>query len=151
MLRWITQTVIISLLGLASGFAVYLYHGEPDRTVKCDQSTLSEWEVCWDTVEVDWKGDVLWIDARSEREFASKHLDGAMLVREQYAESDLAEEKVMTAIGMAGMNQKKVVVYCATKECGASKTVAEKIRATGFHDQVYTLYGGWNAVPLELK
>lgn len=151
MLRWITQTLLILLLGAASGFAVYVFKGEPDRTVKCDQADLGEWEVCWATVQSEWHGDVLWVDARSDREYERKHLEGALLVREKDAENDLAQEEVMTAIGMAGLNKRKVVVYCATEACGASKSVAEKIRATGFHDQVYTLYGGWNAVPAELK
>ncbi|GAA5494216.1 hypothetical protein Rhal01_00374 [Rubritalea halochordaticola] len=151
MLRFLVQTIVILLLGALSGVAVYMVVGQPDRSVKCVQADLGEWEVCWDTVTADWGGDVLWIDARSQREYDKKHLDGALLVREKDAENDLAQDEVMQAIGMSGVEGKKLVVYCGTEACGASKSVAEKIRATGFHSEVYTLFGGWKAVPKELK
>lgn len=146
MMRWIYQTLILVLISALAAGALYLIVGPPDRSVPCVQADMKEDQVCLTTVMDEWKGDVLWIDARSGREFKKGHLPGAILIPETDAENKIAVPKTMERIGMSGVAGQKLVVYCGTDACGSSEHVAKKIRATGFHSDVYVLYGGWKAV-----
>ena len=134
------------MLAGVSAVILYLCVGEPDRSFVCVQSELKEHHVCLETVAKDWQGDVLWVDARSESEFKKDHVDGALWVSETDAEEQLADPVNMEQIGMSGVSEQKLVVYCATDACGSSEVVAEKIRETGFHSEVYVLQGGWKAL-----
>lgn len=145
-MKWLTQTLGILLLSAISAVGIYICVGAPDRSYTCVPSELKEHHVCLETVAKDWHGDVLWVDARSQSEFESDHIDGALWVSESDAEEQLASPSHMERIGMSGVNQQKLVVYCATDACGSSEVVAEKIRETGFHSEVYVLQGGWQAL-----
>ncbi|MGJ8672362.1 rhodanese-like domain-containing protein [Rubritalea sp.] len=146
MIRWIYQTLAIVLLAGLATAVIYLVVGAPDRTVACVQADLKPDQVCLETVMTEWSGDVLWVDARSEREYHKAHLPEAILIPETDAENQIAVPEHMERIGMAGVNGRKLVVYCGTDACGSSELVAEKIRATGFHSEVFVLFGGWKAV-----
>lgn len=145
-MKWLTQTLGILLLATLCAVALYLCAGVPDRSFTCVQSELEEHHVCLETVARDWQSDVLWVDARSQSEFEKDHLAGALWISESDAEEQLASPSNMEQIGMSGVNQQKLVVYCATDACGSSEVVAEKIRETGFHSEVYVLQGGWKAL-----
>lgn len=145
-MRWIYQSLaLIAISALAAG-AIYLLVGAPDRSVPCVQAELEADQVCLETVLSEWGGDVLWVDARSDREYKKGHLPDAILIPETDAENQIAVPETMERIGMAGVESRKLVVYCGTDACGSSELVAEKIRATGFHSEVYVLFGGWKAV-----
>lgn len=148
-MKWLLQLLVLSCLGALGGLLIYSVVGEPSREVACNPAELGEWEVCWDTVENEWAGQVLWIDARSEAEYTKGHVKGALWVSEKDAAARLSESEMMQAIGMAGVEKRKVVVYCASEACGSSVYIADQIRKTGFHDEVYTLFGGWKSVRLD--
>ena len=136
------------LLSLSALIAVttYLIVGAPDRSVPCVQTDLEGDQVCLETVLKQWGGEVLWVDARSQAEFKKGRMAGALLITETDADNMIALPDNMEAIGMSGVQGKKLVVYCGTDACGGSKLVAKKIRDTGFHSEVFVLYGGWKAV-----
>jgi len=143
---WLKQLFVFCFLSVLGVVIIFVTTTPLDRHLKCDQTNLAEWEICWETVINDLDGNVLWVDARSEREFKNKHLNGALWIAETNSDERLSDPEIMQSIGIAGMNKKKVVVYCATNSCGSSKYVAERIRSTGFHDEVYILFGGWKAI-----
>lgn len=86
----------------------------------------------------DAHADVLWIDARSEADFARDHIPGALRLDEETFERDLG------AVLASWTPGRHVVVYCSTTACGTSKAVAQRLRAAGLSD-VFFLHGGWEA------
>jgi rhodanese-related sulfurtransferase len=146
MKNWIFQTLAIVGVSLVATFALYLIVGPPDRSVPCDPTEMKDGQVCIATGMDEWQGKVLWVDARSGKEYAKGHMSEAILIPETDADNQIAVPEHMERIGMAGAEGVKVVVYCGTDACGSSELVAGKIRDTGFHDEVYVLFGGWKAV-----
>lgn len=150
-MSWARQFSILVFLTAISGYAIFLVSGSPLRKIPCDPARLEAWEVCWDTVRSEWDANVLWVDARSRKEFEKGHLPGAIWIPQESSDSILGDPTIMNRIGMAGIDGDKVVVYCATDACGSSKFVAGKIRSTGFHSEVYTLFGGWKAAKAQAQ
>lgn len=146
MARWLYQSLAILVISAVLAVAVFFVVGPPDRSVPCVQSELVENHVCITTIFDDWGGDVFWVDARGATEFSKGHLENAILIPETDADNQIAVPEHMEKIGMSGVSGQKLVVYCATDACGSSELVAEKIRNTGFHSEVYVLQGGWKAV-----
>lgn len=87
----------------------------------------------------DWRGDVLWIDGRSAAEFAQDHIPGALPLEEATFSEQLG------AIVAAWQPGQRIVVYCSSLSCAASKTLAQQLREAGFGTDVYHLHGGWEA------
>lgn len=146
MKHWILQPMYIGVITLLGAFLLYGIVGAPDRSVPCVQESLKERHVCLSTVLEQWGNDVLWVDARNKKAFQYGHVQGALWLPEKDVENQLAIPESMEAIGMAGVEGRKVVVYCASDGCGAADFVANAIHATGFHSEIYVLHGGWKAI-----
>jgi rhodanese-related sulfurtransferase len=85
-----------------------------------------------------WPGTVLWVDARSESEFASEHVTDAICLNfENWT------EQFPTFLDRYNPGQ-RVVVYCSATSCQLSREIADKLRASGVED-AYFLEGGWEA------
>jgi Rhodanese-like domain. len=82
---------------------------------------------------------VMWIDARSEEEFAAGHVNGAMLLNAEQWDSLLPE--VLNAWSPG----KVVVVYCSKQTCGASLEIARRLHDEANLPDVFVLRGGWEA------
>lgn len=87
-----------------------------------------------------WGADTLWVDARRDEEFAQEHFPGALLLNE-----DRFNEQLPSVLA-AWSPQKKIVVYCSTKECGASRTIARRLHDEANIEDVFVLEGGWEAL-----
>lgn len=82
----------------------------------------------------------LWIDARTESDFAAAHLEGSLLLNEESWESGFVSLLERWAPGTP------IVVFCSSQSCLRSHQVAERLREElGFED-VYSLAGGWEAL-----
>lgn len=81
----------------------------------------------------------LWVDARSNGEFLSGHVPGAVNVNEDDWEAGL--QKLMS-IWRPG---RPILVYCSTARCRSSHTVARRIRKSLGNEEVQVLQGGWEA------
>ena len=125
----------------------YLVKGEYSRTVPCLQSELDQYEVCLNTVLDDWKGDVIWVDARAEIEKEVK-IPSALEISEANAEVDISSDVVRMTLFRAKGKGTRVVVFCQTDACGSSKYVRDKILAKKLQreENVFYLYGGWKAI-----
>jgi len=82
---------------------------------------------------------ILWVDARSEREFQAGHVPSAVLLNQEAWEELLPD---FLALWQPG---KMVVVYCDTEKCRASQEVAVRIRRELQIDDVFVLKNGWAA------
>jgi rhodanese-related sulfurtransferase len=85
-----------------------------------------------------WAGAVLWVDARSESDFASEHVPDAICLN--FANWTDQFPKFLDRYSPG----QRVVVYCSATSCQLSREIADKLRASGVGD-VYFLEGGWEA------
>jgi rhodanese-related sulfurtransferase len=82
---------------------------------------------------------ILWVDARSEREFQAGHVPNAVrLDQETWGE-------LLPGFLAVWQPDKTVVVYCDTAQCQASQEVAARIRRELQIDHVFVLKNGWAA------
>lgn len=87
-----------------------------------------------------WGSSALWVDARPDQDFAQDHFPGALALNEDHFNQQLPA--VLAAWG----EEKKIVVYCSTKSCGASREIARRLREDAHLDDVFVLEGGWEAL-----
>ena len=86
-----------------------------------------------------WGQNAIWIDARPDEEFAHDHVPGALLLNEDRWNELLPEFLAAWSPG------KKVVVYCSSLSCNASREVARRLRKEAQLPDVFVLEGGWEA------
>jgi rhodanese-related sulfurtransferase len=90
-----------------------------------------------------WGANAIWVDARPDEEFARDHVPGALLLNEDRW-PELFPEFVAT-----WSPDKKVIVYCSSQDCNASREVARRLREQAqLKDRegkncVFVLKGGW--------
>jgi rhodanese-related sulfurtransferase len=86
-----------------------------------------------------WGGNVIWVDARPDEEFARDHVSGALSLNEDRWNELLPQFLAVWSPG------KKVVVYCSSLSCNASREVARRLRREAQLPDVFVLEGGWEA------
>ncbi len=86
-----------------------------------------------------WGGAALWLDARPDEEFAQEHVPGAMSLNED------RWSELLPRVLETWSPDKRIVVYCSSQACGASREVARRLRTEGGLKNVYVLEGGWEA------
>jgi len=141
-MSWIYQSVLFAVIAVICALGTRFAAGEYNRSVPCDPASLEAYEVCMATVQNEWKGDVLWIDARG-RKPGKEAVAGALEISETHLDEDLGATAGL--IFEANNASRKVVVFCETDACGSSKYVREKILENMLHQEVYVLHGGWKA------
>jgi rhodanese-related sulfurtransferase len=135
--HWLRQAAILALLTLlpAIGEAIYF------RDKVSWRSPIPASEMATVDQARAWGESAIWVDARPDEEFARDHVPGAV---------SLNEDRWNELIGpflATWTPDKKVVVYCSSQSCNASREVARRLR-----DQtkppiqnVFVLEGGWEA------
>lgn len=93
----------------------------------------------------DWGDGAIWVDARPEDDFEREHVPGALLLNED------RWNELLPAMLAAWTPAKRVVVYCSTEGCGASREVAHRLRKEAGLTNVFVLEGGWEAWRAEKK
>jgi len=146
-MSWLKQALGFLCVAMLCTLGTYLIVGEYDRSVKCDQGQMEANEVCLSTVLDNWKGDVIWVDARAEEE-KTIMLEPSLEISELNAEAELSSERVMMTLFKAKGEGTKVVVFCQTDGCGSSVYVREKILSKSLQrpELVYYLHGGWKSI-----
>ena len=86
-----------------------------------------------------WGGDAIWVDARPEEEFEKQHVPGAILLNED------RWNEMLPRMLATWSPEKRVVVYCSSESCGASREVARRLREEARLQNVFVLEGGWEA------
>jgi rhodanese-related sulfurtransferase len=85
-----------------------------------------------------WGKTVLWVDARSPREYDADHVPGAILLNLEDWDT------LFPSFLEHWQPDEKVVVYCSSTACQLSHEVAQRLKQTGI-PQVFVLKGGWDA------
>jgi rhodanese-related sulfurtransferase len=84
-----------------------------------------------------WGENAIWVDARPDNEFASDHVPGALSLNED------RWSELLPQFLAAWSPEKKVVVYCSSQGCNASREVARRLRKEAQLSNVFVLEGGW--------
>lgn len=82
--------------------------------------------------------DALWVDARTAAAHAQGHVPDSVLLNED------AWDEQLGAFVEAWRPGQGIVVYCDSANCGASRSVAERLRRELGVDNVVVLQGGWS-------
>jgi rhodanese-related sulfurtransferase len=131
----VRQVLILAALALAPGLGEAVYFRSkiswrsailPSELVTVDQTRT-------------WGGNVIWVDARLDEEFARDHVPGALSLNEDRWNELLPQFLAAWSPG------KKIVVYCSTLSCNASREVARRLRREAQLPDVFVLEGGWEA------
>lgn len=135
MKRIACQLLLLLLLPLIPAAVSALWHpqGPP-----LNPMTLAEGEVSVAMVQ-QWDEPVIWVDARSPEVFAEAHIPSAVNL---YAGS--FDEQILAFLDVWEPG-KKVVVYCDSRECGASGDIARRLREEMQLDNIFVLKGGWQS------
>jgi len=131
----VRQAVILAALAIlpGAGEAIY-FRGKiswrsailPSESVTVDQARA-------------WGENTIWVDARPDEEFERDHVPGAIALNEDRWNELLPQF-------LAGWSPgKKVVVYCSSLSCNASREVARRLRKEAQLSDVFVLEGGWEA------
>ncbi len=140
----VAQLATVLAMASAGAGGTFLVKGAPVRTLVCDPATLKEGEICLQQVSEP----VIWIDARSRKEWQENGLPGSILWNLDAAEDTSAfEMEAMTRL----LENPKAVVYCSNEDCGVSKQVADKVRQLDPNPsnpsfEIKALRGGWQAL-----
>jgi len=139
----------ICVVGVTVAYVTYRMIGPPDRSVPCDPEALPEHYVCLATVR-EWDDDeILWVDARPEKDWENDGVEGSILINDQ---KEWLDQEFGFMSRMSADPKPKVVVYCNQSGCGSSKYVANQLRerhAGTFGFEVFVLEGGASALQAE--
>jgi len=86
-----------------------------------------------------WGDTAIWVDARPDEEFTRDHVPAALLLNEDRWNELLPQFLAVWSPG------KKIVVYCSSLSCNASREVARRLRKEAQFSDVFVLEGGWEA------
>jgi rhodanese-related sulfurtransferase len=98
---------------------------------------LNDHEITVQTA-LSWGDTVLWVDARSADAFARGHVPGAISF-------DASDEQSMDQLLDRWTPEHRIVVYCDSRSCDLSRSLAERLRAELGVAGVFYLHGGWEA------
>jgi rhodanese-related sulfurtransferase len=84
-----------------------------------------------------WGDNVIWVDARPDNEFEQDHVPGAIPLNED------RWTELLPALLAQWSPEKKIVVYCSSQSCNASREVARRLRDEAGLKDVFVLQGGW--------
>ena len=84
-----------------------------------------------------WGRNAIWVDARPDVEFEREHVTGAVLLNED------RWNELLPQFLTAWSPEKRVVVYCSSQSCNASREVARRLRDEAQLKNVFVLKGGW--------
>ena len=137
------QVAVIAAVAFAASGATALIRGAPVRQVFCDAAKLKPDEVCLSKVIGEWKGAVVWVDARPRKDWLVDGVKGSYLWN-----LDPKEDMNAFAAELAPvlLGNPRVVIYCGDESCGVSRQVADRIRELGLGGEIHLLYGGRRAL-----
>jgi rhodanese-related sulfurtransferase len=88
---------------------------------------------------------ILWVDARPSSAFTAEHIPTALWLAEEAWDEGLAGFVEAWSPGQP------VVVYCGSASCGASRSVARRLKRELNITEVFYLKGGWQTWKEEAK
>ncbi len=127
------QALILAALALLPGIGEAIYF----RNKVSWQSPIPASEMVTLTQAYAWNENTIWVDARPDAEFEREHIPGAVLLNEDRWNELLPQFLTVWS------PEKRVVVYCSSQRCNASREVARRLRDEAQLKNVFVLQGGW--------
>jgi rhodanese-related sulfurtransferase len=131
--RFVRQALVLVALAFAPAIGQAIYF----RDKVSWQSPIPPSESVTVAQAKAWGANAIWADARPDEEFARDHVPGAISLNEDRW-NELLPQFLAT-----WSPEKKVVVYCSSQSCNASREVARKLRSEAQLKNVFVLQGGW--------
>ena len=131
----VRQVLIVAALAFVPGLGQAIYF----RDKVSWQSPVPASEMVTVAQARAWGGNAIWVDARPDNEFARDHVPGALSLNEDRWNELLPQFLAVWS------PEKKIVVYCSSQSCNASREVAHRLRnqAQPPMQNVFVLEGGW--------
>jgi rhodanese-related sulfurtransferase len=131
----VRQAAVLAAVALlpAAGEAIYF------RTNISWRSAIAPSEMVTVDQAGAWGDTAIWVDARPADEFARDHVPGALSLNEDRWNDLLPQFLAAWSPG------KKIVVYCSSLSCNASRETARRLRKEAQLPEVFVLEGGWEA------
>ena len=129
------QSLLLLALALLPGLAEAIYF----RDKISWESPVAASELVTVAIARSWGNDAIWVDARPQNEFEQKHVPGAVLLNED------RWNELLPQMLASWSPEKRVIVYCSSESCGASREVARRLRSEAGLKNVFVLEGGWEA------
>jgi len=129
----VRQALILAALALLPGIGEAIYF----RNKVSWQSPIPASEMVTLTQAYAWNENTIWVDARPDAEFEREHIPGAVLLNEDRWNELLPQFLTVWS------PEKRVVVYCSSQRCNASREVARRLREEAQLKNVFVLQGGW--------
>ncbi len=126
----------IAVLVLVAAAGTLLFH--PKMPAWYEVSAPIENEITLSGVR-ELNGEIVWIDARTEKDFEKKHVKGALLLNQENWADLLWKHRSV----IEGIREIPVIVYCDGKRCKRSSEVAERLRTEMGLSPVYVFKGDW--------
>jgi len=129
----VRQALLLIALALVPAIGEAIYFRDKVSWQSPDRSS--------DMVNLDqarsWGANAIWVDARPDNEFEQDHVPGAIRLNE-----DRWNELLPTLLAQWSL-EKKIIVYCSSQSCNASREVARRLRDEAGLKDVFVLRGGW--------
>jgi len=129
----VRQALVLAALAFIPGIGEAIYF----RDKVSWQSPIPASEMVTLTQARAWGENTIWVDARPDAEFEREHIPGAVLLNEDRW-NELLPQFLAT-----WSPEKRVVVYCSSQSCNASREVARRLRDEAQLKNVFVLQGGW--------
>jgi len=129
----VRQALVLAALALLPGIGQAIYF----RDKVSWQSPIPASEMVTVAQARAWDGNVIWVDARPDAEFERDHVPDAVPLNEDRW-NELLPQFLAT-----WSPEKRVVVYCNSQSCNASREVARRLREEAQLRNVFVLQGGW--------
>ena len=131
----VRQVLIVAALAFVPGLGQAIYF----RDKVSWQSPVPASEMVTVAQARAWGENAIWVDARPDNEFARDHVPGALSLNEDRWNELLPQFLAVWS------PEKKIVVYCSSQSCNASREVAHRLRnqAQPPMQNVFVLEGGW--------
>jgi len=129
----VRQAVILAALALLPGIGEAIYFHDKVSW----QAPIPASEMVTLTQARAWAKNTIWVAARPDAEFEREHIPGAVLLNEDRWNELLPQFLTMWS------PEKRVVVYCSSQSCNASREVARRLRDEVQLKNVFVLQGGW--------
>jgi rhodanese-related sulfurtransferase len=129
----VRQALILAAFALVPGFVEAIYF----RDKISWQSPVPASEMVTAAQARAWGDNAIWVDARPDAEFANDHVPGAVSLNED------GWNELLPHVLAVWSPEKKVVVYCSSLSCNASREVARRLRKEAQLPNVFVLEGGW--------
>ncbi len=127
------QALILAALALVPGLGQAIYF----RDRVSWRSPIPASEMITVTQARAWGGNAIWVDARPDEEFARDHVPGALSLNED------RWNELLPQFLAAWSPEEKIVIYCSSQSCNASREVAHRLRNEAQLPNVFVLKGGW--------